>query len=197
MTPQDDPTMNFFVFEWWSLTILFCTIGIPDTTSWSISVLLGFDPIPVIHSTKCKPFTCKLTDGMSFPGVVGVEVLVSWHVGHGVFEALQDAKPHLGWWHVLHIAILRSPFDLVLCDLWGDVILFATPVPIVLRGPLFEIAPPSTILPWGSRSVMTVVCLGSMCVLCLLTLQGEYLQRVREWGFVWGFLCLVPTPHED
>ena len=38
---------------------------------------LGFDPIPVMHSTKCNPFTCKLVDGIPVTGVSGVEVLVS------------------------------------------------------------------------------------------------------------------------
>jgi hypothetical protein len=61
-----------------------------------ISALLRFDPIPVMHSTKCKPCTCKLADGVSVPRVSGVKVLISCHVGHGVFEALQDVMSHVG-----------------------------------------------------------------------------------------------------
>jgi hypothetical protein len=69
-----------------------------SVSSSSISALQEFDPIPVIHSTKCKPRTCKLTDGMSVPRVAGVKVLISWQVGHGVFETLQDTMPHIGRW---------------------------------------------------------------------------------------------------
>ena len=64
--------------------------------SSSIAALLGFDPTPVMRSTKCKPFTCRLADGMSVPSVSGARVLISWHVGHGFFEPLQDLMPHLG-----------------------------------------------------------------------------------------------------
>ena len=59
-----------------------------SVSSRSISVFLGFDPIPVMLSTKCKPFVCRLAVGMTVPGVAGAEVLVSWHVGHGSLEAL-------------------------------------------------------------------------------------------------------------
>jgi hypothetical protein len=80
-----------------------------SVSPWSISVLLGFDPIPVMHSTKCKSFTCELADGMSVPGVEGVEVLVSCHVGHGVLETLHRIWPHLGWQDVFHIAYYHVP----------------------------------------------------------------------------------------
>ena len=61
-----------------------------------ISVLLGIILIPDMRSTKFKPMTWRLADGMSISTVLGVGVLISWHVGHGSFEALQYSCPHFG-----------------------------------------------------------------------------------------------------
>ena len=65
--------------------------------SSSISVLLGIILTPEMRSTKSKPMTWRLADGMSISSVSGVGVLISWHVGHGSFEALQKSLPHFGW----------------------------------------------------------------------------------------------------
>jgi hypothetical protein len=62
--------------------------------SSSIPVLLGI--IPEMSSTKSKPRTWRLADGMSISSVSGVEVLISWHVGHGSLESLQNSFPHFG-----------------------------------------------------------------------------------------------------
>ena len=61
--------------------------------SSSISVLLGFNLTPEMRSTKSKPLTWRLADGMSISSVSGVGVLISLHVGHGSFEALQNSSP--------------------------------------------------------------------------------------------------------
>jgi hypothetical protein len=144
--------------------------------SSSISALLGFGPTPVMRSTKCKSFTCRLTDGMSIASVSGVRVLISWHVGHGFFVSLQDLCHILGgdmyctWPCVVfgrlsirsgcclccfrlrerYLKIgwyLWSPSDLILCEPLGDDILFVVLVPNVLRGLLLVIAPCSIVLP--------------------------------------------------
>jgi hypothetical protein len=123
--------------------------------SSSISDLLGFDPTPEIHSTKCKPFTCRLTDGMSISGVSGVGLLNSWHVGHGFFETLQDLMSHFGGRHLLHVTMYRilqieqseKLFLVLFSSVRGDVILSEALVPNVLRGLLLGIAPRSIVLP--------------------------------------------------
>ena len=48
-----------------------------SVSSSSVSAFLGFDPIPVMRSTKCKPCTCRLADGVSVLGVSGARVLIS------------------------------------------------------------------------------------------------------------------------
>ncbi len=81
-----------------------------SVSSWSISVLLGFDPIPVMHSTKCKTFTCKLTDGMSVPGVVGVEARGVGLLSCGTWSLWVIAKWVTTSWVVTCITYCHVPY---------------------------------------------------------------------------------------